>query len=61
MHHAAVPGMNREEKLKEWIEAYSDLILKTCYLYLSDRGQAEDATQDTWIKAWNHMEAFEDQ
>ena len=61
MHHAAVPGMNREEKLKEWIEAYSDSILKTCYLYLSDRGQAEDATQDTWIKAWNHMEAFEAQ
>ena len=59
MDRAEVPSMNREQKLSEWIEAYSDTILKTCYLYLSDRGQAEDATQDTWIKAWKHMDVFE--
>ena len=59
MDRAEVPGMNREERLRRWIDAYSDTILKTCYLYLSDQGQAEDATQDTWIKAWNHMEAYE--
>ena len=59
MDCAEVPGMNREERLRRWIDAYSDTILKTCYLYLSDQGQAEDATQDTWIKAWNHMEAYE--
>ncbi len=51
MDRAEVPGMNREERLRRWIDAYSDTILKTCYLYLSDQGQAEDATQDTWIKA----------
>ena len=61
MGRAEVPSMNREQKLAEWIEAYSDTILKTCYLYLSDRGQAEDATQDTWIKAWKHMADFEKQ
>ena len=61
MDRAAVPSMNREQKLSEWIEAYSDTILRTCYLYLSDRGQAEDATQDTWIKAWKHMDDFERQ
>ena len=61
MHHAEVPGMKREEKLRQWIGAYSDTILKTCYLYLSDRSQAEDATQDTWIKVWNHMETFDRQ
>lgn len=51
--------MNREQRFNQWIEAYSDTILKTCFLYLSDRGQAEDATQDTWIKAWKHMDDFE--
>ena len=59
MEHAAVPGMIREQRLNRWIEDYSDSILRTCFLYLSDRHQAEDATQDTWIKAWRHMEDFE--
>lgn len=59
MEHAAVPSMNREKKLSEWIEMYADAILKTCYLYLSDLQQAEDAMQDTWIKAWKHMDDLE--
>ena len=59
MEHAAVPGMIREQRLNRWIETYSDSILRTCFLYLSDRGQAEDAVQDTWIKAWKHMDEYE--
>ena len=59
MERAAVPSMIREQRLNKWIEDYSDSILRTCFLYLSDRHQAEDATQDTWIKAWRHMEDFE--
>ena len=59
MDRAAVPSMSREQTLSGWIEAYSDAILKTCYLYLADRGQAEDATQETWVKAWKHMDDFE--
>ena len=59
MEHAAVPSMNRETKLSEWIEMYSDTILRTCYLYLSDLQQAEDVLQDTWIKAWKHMDDLE--
>ncbi len=56
MDRAEVPGMNREQRLSRWIDLYSDAILKTCWLYLSDRQQAEDVLQDTWIKAWKHME-----
>ena len=59
MEHAAVPGMNREEQLRCWIENYSDQILRMCFLYLSDQTQAEDALQDTWIKAWKHMDDYE--
>ena len=59
MERAEVPSMDREQKLSRWIEDYSDAILRTCYLYLSDQSQAEDATQDTWVKAWKHMDDFE--
>ena len=59
MERAAVPSMIREQRLNQWIEDYSDSILRTCFLYLSDQTQAEDATQDTWIKAWKHMDDFE--
>ncbi len=61
MERAEVPGMNREQRLGRWIEDYSDPILHICFLYLSDQGQAEDAVQDTWIKAWKHMGDFERQ
>ena len=61
MERAEVPSMIREQRLSRWIEEYSDSILHTCFLYLSDQGQAEDATQDTWIKAWKHMNDFERQ
>ena len=52
-------NMNREQRLSRWIDLYSDTILKTCFLYLSDRQQAEDVLQDTWIKAWKHMEGID--
>lgn len=59
MEHAEVPSMSYEQKLSLWIEQYSDTILKTCFLYLADQSQAEDATQDTWIKVWKHMTDFD--
>ena len=61
MNHAEVPGMNREERLRRWVDSYSDAILRTCFLYLTDAAAAEDALQDTWIKAWRAMEAYERQ
>lgn len=59
MERAEVPSMNREERLSRWIDDYSDAILRTCFLYLSDQTQAEDALQDTWIKAWRYMGEYE--
>ena len=59
MDRAEISGMNHEQRLSQWIEAYSDTILRTCYLYLSDQEQARDAVQDTWIKAWTHMADFD--
>lgn len=59
MERAEVPGMSHEERLARWIELYTDAILRTCFLYLSDQSQAEDALQDTLIKAWRHMRDYE--
>ena len=61
MEHAAVPGITREETLEGWVNAYSDCLLKTCFLELGDRALAQDALQDTFFKAWKAMERFERQ
>ncbi len=59
MNDAIAPGKDPEAKLEEWIALYGDAVLRTCYMYLSDRVLAEDATQDTFIKAWRGMAKFE--
>lgn len=51
--------MTREEILSEWMEQYGDLITRTCCLYLGDRGLAEDAAQETFLRAWKSMAQFE--
>jgi len=58
--HPAVPGITQEQKLEQWIRQYGTAILRTCFVYLSDAAQAEDAMQDTFLKAWNSMEKFDD-
>ena len=59
MEHAAVPSAVREQRLNHWIETYAGDILKVCYLSLSDRTQAEDAMQETFLKAWKCMPNYE--
>ena len=51
--------MTREEILSEWLVQYGDLITRTCCLYLGDRGLAEDAAQETFLRAWRSMAQFE--
>ena len=59
MHNSMTHGLAPAAKLEEWFALYGDAVLRTCYMYLSDRALAEDATQDTFIKAWRGMEKFE--
>ena len=58
MEFASVPSEHRETRLKEWISRYSDDVLRTCFVLLSDRTLAEDATQDTFLKAWKTSRQF---
>ena len=49
----------REQLLERWIQQYGDSVLRICFVYLADASQAEDAAQDTFIKAWLSMKQFE--
>lgn len=51
--------MDREQRLRSWIEEYRTLLLKVCIMYLADVQQAEDAVQETFLKAWKSMDKFE--
>ncbi len=52
-------GMSREERLMDWMERYSQAILRTCFIYLGRRQEAEDAMQDTFLKAWKAMDSYD--
>ncbi len=59
MVSAAVPGADRALRLEQWITEYADAVLRACFVYLSDAALAEDAMQDTFVKAWRSMDTFE--
>ena len=59
MESVPVPDASRENKLKRWVDAYADTLLRTCYLCLGDMHLAQDALQETFLKAWRGMDKFE--
>lgn len=53
--------MDWEEKgfdLEAMMRQYGDRLLRLCFLYLQDRGLAEDAVQDTFLKAYRKRDKF---
>ena len=44
--------------IEELIDRYGDDILRLCIVYQGDRALAEDACQETFIRAWRHMDSF---
>ena len=51
--------MPAERFLERLMHAYGDELLRTCYLYLKDYQLAEDAVQETFIKAMRAYDSFE--
>ena len=49
----------RETVLSGWYDAYGTDVLRLCCFYLGRYADAEDAAQETFLKAWRHMERFQ--
>jgi len=45
-------------QIEELINLYGDEILRLCLGYLGHRQMAEDAFQETFVKAWKHLADF---
>ena len=45
-------------QIEELIDQYGDDILRLCLSYLGNRQLAEDAFQETFLKAWKHLPSF---
>lgn len=52
------PNNARQEMLSRMVAQYEVVLLRTCYMYLRDRGLAEDATQETFLKAYKSLDTF---
>lgn len=50
---------DREAVLTDWVKQYSESLLRICFVQLSDWSLAEDALQETFIKAWQAMPRYE--
>ncbi len=50
---------SREQTLESWMRAYGTDILRICFVILADAREAEDAMQDTFLRAWRAMDNFE--
>lgn len=50
-----MPDTDREAVLTDWVSRYSDALLRMCFIQLKDWAMAEDALQETFIKAWRAM------
>lgn len=53
-----VQGPDREERLNHMVLAYEKDLLRLCCVYLRDVGLAQDAVQETFLKAYRHMGRF---
>lgn len=48
-----------EEAFKELVSRHMNNVYKFTYRYFGDRDKAEDATQETFVKAWKNIKRFD--
>lgn len=53
-----VTGPDNEERIGQMIERYGKDLLRLCCVHLKDASLAEDAVQDTFFKAYRHLDTF---
>ena len=52
------PDNQREEKISSLVRLYEKDLLRTCCVYLRDRNMAQDAVQETFLKAYKALDSF---
>ena len=52
------PNIIHETHFDHLVAAYQTALLRMCYVYLKDRAMAEDAVQETYLKAYKSIENF---
>jgi len=58
MEAAKEQGDERERAFVRLVETYQTSLRRMCYAILRDEEQAQDAVQETFLKAYTTMEAF---
>lgn len=60
MSHIKSPDQARDpnHELERLVLQYQQPLLRTCFLYLRDRALAEDAVQETFLKAYRNLASF---
>lgn len=48
----------KEEAYEELVDTYGNRLLRTCYLILKDKEEAEDVVQETFIKIFQNIPRF---
>ena len=52
------PGCGRKEAIVRMVNEWQLPLLRLCYIQLQDKGLAEDAVQETFIKAFRALDTF---
>lgn len=52
------PGCRREEAIERMVTEWQLPLLRLCYIQLKDKAMAEDAVQETFLKAYRGFESF---
>ena len=51
-------NIRRDEWLERAMEKWEVSLIRVCYAYLGDSALAEDAVQETFLKAWKGFDSF---
>ena len=58
MNYLAAQAMDIPAEIERLMQTYQDSLLRMCFVYLNDLSLAEDAVQETFIKAYHRYSDF---
>lgn len=58
LYHPTDEAAERDEALTYLMNTYGDNVIKLCCMYLKDPVLAQDAAQDTFVKAYRFMDSY---